>query len=184
MFGNTNQGPLGELSGHPDAGMDKIMQSALKQMIKGMDPDVLAGLLRNVNGGTYNSSNAKPAAKTAVAPSKNTTVAAKTGAAPSKKTNQYTEQQRVAELESMRMSENSHLVDEAIASGEDPGSFALRLIKASIEQDEAANEIVAEINRLWGERSKPANTQTAAASGDEIVDDIVAEILRLRNENL
>lgn len=171
MFGNTDQGPRGELSGHPDAGTDKMLQSIVMEMIKGMDPSTLAGLLRNAKGETYNFSNAKPAA-------------AKTVAATSKKSIQYTEQQRVEELESMRVPENSYLVDEAIKSGEDPRALALRFVKTSIEQDEAANEIIAEMNRLVAERSKPATTRAQAippATGDEVVDDIVAEMLRLSN---
>lgn len=124
------------------------MQSAFMEMIKDMDPNVLAGLLRNINDGTYNSNSTKPAAKTAAAPLKNTTAAAKTVAASSKKMNQYTEQQRVEELESMRTPVNSHFIDEAIASGEQPGPAALRIVKASLEQQQAVDDIVAEINRL------------------------------------
>lgn len=164
MFGNTNQGPLGlslESVLGSGAGLDKMLP-LLMDMIKNMDPDALEGLRQSLNYGPYNSA----------------------GTGPAVSSSKYTEQQRVKQLESMRTPENSRLVDEAIASGEDSGAFALRLVRASLEQDEAANEIIAEMNRLVAERSKPVTNQAQAipaATGDEDIAALVAEIIRQQN---
>lgn len=98
-----------------------------------------------------------------------------------KESSHKTEQQRVQVLNSWRTPENSRHIDAAIASGEAPRALALRLVKASIEEDEAVSEIVAEMNRLVDERSKPANRIQArsVATSDEAVDDFVTEFHRL-----
>ncbi|MED5015945.1 hypothetical protein P9847_01355 [Paenibacillus chibensis] len=147
--------------------MDKLLLPVFMEMIKNMSPHDLDGLLQNFQGGPYNSTDTTPAAKTATAPSS-------------------TEQQRIKELESMRMPENSHIIDEAIASGEAPGALAIRLIKASLEEDQAVNEIIAEMNRLVAERNKPTTNQShegSGATGDENTDAILAEIYKLRRGN-
>uniref|UniRef100_UPI001F26CF83 hypothetical protein n=1 Tax=Paenibacillus sp. USDA918EY TaxID=2689575 RepID=UPI001F26CF83 len=70
-------------------------------------------------------------------------LAAKTATAAAKNSpTQYTEQQRVQKLESWRTPENSHLIDEAISSGETPEDAALRILKASMEQEKAVSQMV------------------------------------------
>lgn len=159
MLGNTNRGTQGfnpdsvrgELPGQSGAGMERMLLPVFMEMIKNMNANDLEGLLQNFQGGPFNSINTTPAAKTT----------------------QSSEQHRIEQLESMRMPENSHLIDEAIASGEAPGAFAIRQIKASLDAEEAVNDIVAEINRLYAERHTPVISQVQASSsvtGDESVE--------------
>ncbi|MHA2852853.1 hypothetical protein ACXZ7E_02615 [Paenibacillus lautus] len=168
MFGNSNRGSQGlnlDSALGSGAGLNKMTLSILMEMLKNMDADTLEGLRQSLNDyGPYNS--------------------ARTASAAAKTPTHYTEQERVKQLESMRTSENSRLVDEAVAAGEDPGAFALRLVKSSLEQDEATNEIIAEMNRLVAERSKPVTSQpqaSPAATGDEDLDALVAEIIKQQN---
>lgn len=135
MFGNTNRGPQGlildsvrgELPGRSGACSGKI-HPIVMELIKNMDPDALEGLRQSLNYGPHNSARTAPAA--------------------AKTSTQYTEQQRVKHLESMRTPENSHFIDEALASGEMPEPVALRIVKASLDEQQAIDEIVAEMNRL------------------------------------
>ncbi|PQP89670.1 hypothetical protein [Paenibacillus sp. AR247] len=140
MLRNTNRGPhgfnpdrvRGELTGQSGAGIDKMMLPILMDMLKNMDADALEGLRQSLlNDGPYNSAKTTPATTSI----------------------QYTEQQRVKQLESMRMAENSHFIDEAISSGESPENAAIRIVKATIEQEEAVNQMIDFANQILDRRN-------------------------------
>lgn len=63
-----------------------------------------------------------------------------------------TETQRLKDLESIRTPENSHIIDEAVASGESAETVALRIIHARIEEQKMVDELVAEANKIVARR--------------------------------
>lgn len=167
---SRNKSLLGfDLLGQPGPNVESLRAGFIK-MIQNMDASDFEGLYQAMNGGPINSAITNMAA-----------------AATAAKSTPYTEQERVQEIESWRNPENTRFIDEAIASGESPEAAALRIVKASLEEQATVNGLAAETNRLLAERSKSMATQaqaTPVATGDETADAIIAEIQNKRHRGL
>jgi hypothetical protein len=108
-----------------------------------------------------------------------------------------TEENRISDLESIRMPENTHLIDAAIQSGKTAGEVALKMLSDDRKSDAHATEIAREIKELTLIQNgrplvtsqKKADTKASAESSEylsteenENADAMLTEISALRNQ--